>query len=358
MIVQFIISKPLNSFGTVLIRCTQPCSYLFTKGINATVQEIRNLKLIKNGIIFFHRTSYNSFTIALAKAAKYSGNILVYETDDLTLNYGNGKNFCELCDAISVSTEFLKTEFSAYGKNIRVLKNALSNEFLEKANLKITNTNKNNNQITLAFFSGSSTHDEDFKIIEKSLLIILKKHLHVKLLICGKIKFSDSFYLFKDRFEYNEFMPYAEFIEIFKKVDINLVPLTDTKFNHGKSELKFIEAGAFGITTIASDCDAYSRVINHEKNGILISKNEGWNFWIEKLIYDQDLRNKIGNAARDFVIKNYTPSVRAREYLDFNNDLTRKIETKSNRFLYNYYMIVASLNLYAKILKSNIKLSK
>lgn len=358
MIVQFLISKPLNSFGTVLFRCIQPCSYMFTKGINANVKQIRSLKLIKNGIIFFHRTSYNSFTIALAKAAKYSGNILVYETDDLTLNYGNGKNFCELCDAISVSTEFLKTEFSAYGKNIRVLKNALSNEFLEKANLKITNTNKNNNQITLAFFSGSSTHDEDFKIIEESLLIILKKHLHVKLLICGKIKFSDSFYLFKDRFEYNEFMPYAEFIEIYKKVDINLVPLADTKFNHGKSELKFIEAGAFGITTIASDCDAYSRVINHEKNGILISKNEGWNFWIEKLIYDQDLRNKIGNAARDFVIKNYTPSVRAREYLDFNNDLTRKIETKSNRFLYNYYMIVASLNLYAKILKSNIKLSK
>lgn len=358
MIVQFIISKPLNSFGTVLIRCTQPCSYLFTKGINATVQEIRNLKLIKNGIIFFHRTSYNSFTIALAKAAKYSGNILVYETDDLTLNYGNGKNFCELCDAISVSTEFLKTEFSTYGKNIRVLKNALSNEFLEKANLKSINTIKKNNQITLAFFSGSSTHNEDFKIIEKSLLIILKKHLHVKLLICGKIKFSDSFYLFKDRFEYNEFMPHNEFIEIYKKVDINLVPLTDTKFNHGKSELKFIEAGAFGITTIASDTNTYRRVINHEKNGILISKNEGWNIWIEKLIYDQDLRHKLGTAARDFVIKNYTPSVRAREYLDFNNDLTKKIETKSNRFLYYYYIIVASLNLYAKIFKSKIKLSK
>ena len=45
--------------------------------------------------------------------------------------------------------------------------------------------------------------------------------------LCGKIKFSDSFYLFKDRFEYNEFMPYAEFIEIYKKVDINLVPLAD-----------------------------------------------------------------------------------------------------------------------------------
>lgn len=98
--------------------------------------------------------------------------------------------------------------------------------------------------------------------------------------------------------------------------------------------------------------------LKFENNQILISKNEGWNFWIEKLIYYQDLRNKIGNAARDFVIKNYTPSVRAREYLDFNNDLTRKIETKSNRFLYHYYMIVASLNLYAKILKLNIKLSK
>lgn len=358
MKIQFLVSKPLNNFGTVLLRCKQPSDYLSKYEIDTSVCNIRSLNLIKNGIIFFHRTSYNSFTIALAKAAKYSGNILVYETDDLTLNYGKRNNFCELCDAISVSTEFLKTEFSAYGKNIRVLKNALSNEFLEKANLKNTNTNKNNNQITLAFFSGSSTHDEDFKIIEKSLLIILKKHLHVKLLICGKIKFSDSFYLFKDRFEYNEFMPYVEFIEIYKKIDIILVPLTDTKFNHGKSELKFIEAGAFGITTIASDCYTYSRVINHGKNGILISKNEGWNFWIEKLIYNQDLRNKIGNAARDYVIKNYTPSVRASEYIDFNNDLTRKIETKSNRFLHNYYMIVASLNLYAKILKFYLKLSK
>jgi glycosyltransferase involved in cell wall biosynthesis len=176
------------------------------------------------------------------------------------------------------------------------------------------------------------------------------------LLICGKIKFSDSFFLFEDRFEYNKFMPYAKFIDIYKKVDIILVPLTDTKFNHGKSELKFIEAGAFGITTVASESDTYSRVINHGKNGILISKNGGWNFWIEKLIYDHDLRNKIGNAARDIVIKKYNPSLRATEYIDFCNDLIRKIETKFNPFLYNYYIIIASLVHYTNILKKYIKL--
>ena len=356
--IQFIPSKPIRSFGTVQLRCLQPAEYLSDHGYNVKVENIRGASPIFNGLIIFHRTSYNSFTIALAKAAKYSGNILVYETDDLTLNYGNRKNFCELCDAISVSTEFLKTEFYNYGKNIRVLKNALSKEFFDKANQKTNQLNTKDDNVTLAFFSGSSTHDEDFKIIEKTLLIILKNHLHVKLLICGKIKFSDNFYLFKERFEHKEFMPYAEFIEIYKKVDINLVPLTDTKFNHGKSELKFIEAGAFSITTLASDCDTYSRVINHEKNGILISKNESWNFWIEKLIYDQNLRNKLGNAAREFVIKNYNPSVRASEYHDFINDLTSKIERKSNRFLYSYYMIIASLNLYGKILKSSIKLSK
>lgn len=351
MDIQFLVSKPLNDYGTVLIRCKQPSEFMSNLGMNVQVSNIRSLSLIRGGVIFFHRTGYNVFTKALAKAAKYSGNILVYDTDDLTLDNQGSKNFCELCHAVSVSTEFLKGEFSYYNKNIKVLKNCLSKRFLiesDKYNDKVSKTN----EVTLGFFSGSSTHDNDFLIIEEAVIKILEKHRHVKFLICGKIKFSQRFYEFEKRFEYLPFMPYSEFIEIHRKVDILLVPMHSSKFNHGKSELKFIEAGAFCVPTIASSTYSYDKAIDHLKNGIIVSSPNKWFFWIEKLICESELRENIGQSARATVMEYYTPNLRGIEYKNWLKYLNDEVEVETKILKFYFYLLIAYLFLGIRILRT------
>ena len=57
-------------------------------------------------------------------------------------------------------------------------------------------------------------------------------------------------------------MRYEEFQAVFEQIDINVVPLQQKdSFAQARSNLKYIEAGAWGIPTIASPASAYREAI-------------------------------------------------------------------------------------------------
>jgi glycosyltransferase involved in cell wall biosynthesis len=80
--------------------------------------------------------------------------------------------------------------------------------------------------------------------------------------------------------------------------DIGLCPLWPTTFSRSKSALKAIEYGARGIPVIASDCEAYRPVVEHGVNGFLVRRDHEWLKYMSELAGDDDLRAKMGDAAR------------------------------------------------------------
>jgi glycosyltransferase involved in cell wall biosynthesis len=81
--------------------------------------------------------------------------------------------------------------------------------------------------------------------------------------------------------------------------DIGLCPLWPTTFSASKSAVKAIEMGARGIPVIATDCPAYREVITHEVDGFLVKQDHEWLKYMSILAGDDELRAKMGEAARE-----------------------------------------------------------
>jgi len=82
--------------------------------------------------------------------------------------------------------------------------------------------------------------------------------------------------------------------------DIGLAPLEDTKFNAGKSNIKFYEYAAVGTVTLASDVEPYKSEVNY------LAKNtyKDWYKKLKKLIVDKEFRAKKLKQQQDWVFDN------------------------------------------------------
>lgn len=81
-------------------------------------------------------------------------------------------------------------------------------------------------------------------------------------------------------------------------MDIGIGPLKDTPFNRGKSALRAVEYAALGIPAILSAGPAYTGWVDHGVTGVLLDPGDSWSHAIATLAADQDLREKMGAAAR------------------------------------------------------------
>jgi glycosyltransferase involved in cell wall biosynthesis len=84
-------------------------------------------------------------------------------------------------------------------------------------------------------------------------------------------------------------------------MDIGIVPLRDTPFNHAKSDIKGLEYAAAGIPFIASDLPSYRSLFESWNTGMFLAKRP--NDWVKatnKLI-DKQLRVDYQQALRELV---------------------------------------------------------
>lgn len=102
---------------------------------------------------------------------------------------------------------------------------------------------------------------------------------------------------------------YEKFIREFYKIgfDIGVAPGLNTPFFCSKTNNKYREFGGCGIAGIYSNLPPYSDSVLHESTGLLVGKNSmDWVAAIERLIFDNELRQKIKNNALADVSKNYS----------------------------------------------------
>ena len=85
--------------------------------------------------------------------------------------------------------------------------------------------------------------------------------------------------------------------------DIGICPLLDTKFARSKSHIKALEYMARGMPVVASDVEPYRRFIKHGENGFLCKYDHEWLKYLCLLASDEDLRLKMGAAAKEYAAK-------------------------------------------------------
>ncbi len=102
--------------------------------------------------------------------------------------------------------------------------------------------------------------------------------------------------------------------------DIGLAPLKDDLFHRSKTNTKFRDYGACGISGIYSDVDVYSDV-EDGKTGLLVENNDNaWYGAMKRLIEDANLRDSIKSNAYGYVRKNYDINAAADRFYEILNE--------------------------------------
>jgi len=101
----------------------------------------------------------------------------------------------------------------------------------------------------------------------------------------------------------------VEMPDILRQADVGLLPFhEDTRWIRSKSPTKLFEYMASGLSVIATGFGEVCHVIDDQQNGFLVKGTEEFAERMIQIAKDRDLRNRIGNAARDKVVDNYSLS--------------------------------------------------
>jgi glycosyltransferase involved in cell wall biosynthesis len=229
-------------------------------------------------------------------------------------DYKDFENYCNnidksirLCDGLITSTETLgKVLKDRYPeKTLYINRNTASAEMVCLSNISKDIIKKDSEKIILGYFSGSKTHDDDFKLISDVILKVLEKNENVYLKIGGVLNLDKKFDKFNNRIYRFDFMDWRKLPSLIATVDINLMPLEDTLFHRCKSENKWMEAALVNVPTVASYNEELELVIKDKINGFLCKTQDEWEKVLNILINDKNLRESIALNANQKVIENY-----------------------------------------------------
>lgn len=245
------------------------------------------------------------------------------EYDDGVVRMGKTMKLCDYC---ITTTPALARELRGYGKEVYINKNVASEEMVKLSLGAMRRTEKNSDEITIGYLSGSITHNPDFEMVKPALVKIMDEFPQVKLCVMGHLDLPEGLSRFEGRIIRKPFSDWRGLPEVIAGLDINLAPIEKTIFNEAKSENKWTEAALCKVVTVASDYGAFKEVIEDGKTGMLCETGEDWYEKIKQLIVNDKLRRKIAENAYKKAMKEYVTTYTGRGLAEFiESKLARNI---------------------------------
>ncbi len=218
----------------------------------------------------------------------------VYVEHNYHVNFAidNFKKSASEVDLLQVSTQELANYYSSLNNNIVVLENCVNNQLyncIEK---------EKHNGVVMGWF-GVPTHAVDLRYtvgaIPDNITFLTHGHTELNNTVYGGMKNIIS----------TGYFDLMELPKLLSEMDFGIVPLEDSLFNAGKSDLKGLEFAAMSLPVIASPVAPYRRFIRNMENGILLKNNNGkhWLKAINLLANDSELRERLGREAKKDAIK-------------------------------------------------------
>lgn len=304
-------------------------------------------------IVVFHRP-ISKYLLRLARILKAQGKKIVMDNDD-TLKEDNGFKFNEYmdekrvekgiekmtlaldqfakeADLITCSTEFLKKEYEAVNPNVVVLPNCIDQFYFPKPK-------RNETGIIRIGITGSVGVTNDIEAL-KPIIEKYQNDTRVRLVLLSipangendiyKELYSQQYaYWSSVNIEWHPFAKVDEYYQILNdlKLDMVIVPRTDTYFNRCKSNLKFLENSMLKIATIGqgfSTGDSPYQVDKDDASRMIIATDTAsWIASIEDLISNKEKRVKMGEEAYNYVIGKYTIEKNAHKWVEAYKPLTK-----------------------------------
>lgn len=199
---------------------------------------------------------------------------------------------------VTVTTKALANYVKQYNKNVAILPNCIDFSRWWKMDLKP------NKQLRVVW-SGGSSHYEDWFSVKEPLNDLMRKY-QFKVIMSGHsfpgVIDDDNRHLL----EIHDWVPVKghSYRMMSLRADISVIPLADLPFNYYKSSIKWYEMSAMGIPSVVSDILPYSEDIKDGVNALGYRSKKQFHEKLEALILNEQLREKLGNKAMEWVKEN------------------------------------------------------
>lgn len=339
-------------------RCFHQQEQLALNGVESAFREADDFHILSDvldyDLFILHRVPYSELIGDVLELIERMGKVAIFDTDDLTFDpsllpyhrimdtmppeaqrryrmrvEGQARTF-QRCPYVLTATEFLAQAAHQRGKKAFVNRNSLSQEMLAiseeayRERCKHLEMREREGRLVVAYFSGTGSHNRDFLVVADPLIQVLEEYPQVELHISGQLDLGEGFAPYAGRIKHAPYLPWRELPFVIASVDINLAPLEPgNPFCRAKSALKYFEAAAVGVPTVASRMEPFERAIVHGSNGLLAGSEEEWLEALALLIEDGERRRAMGEAARRDVYRNYLPEYRGRHLVSVLETIQR-----------------------------------
>lgn len=331
-------------------RCEHLAEQLEMQGFRtdiATANQVPLTEVLTRYAVFvLHRVMAAPDYEAFVVEARRRGKIVIFDTDDLVFDGSmfdhvpaiaefssierkyvadtlerNGR-MMRACDAVTVSTEYLRDYILKSGthQRVAVVPNVVSATMIYSADVALvaadTTASNASEQteaaVTIGYFSGTKTHNQDFLEAAGALLWALEHYPQVRLQVVGHLTLDRRFDRYAERVKRIPLQPWQRLPHIYTTVDINLAPLErDNPFTEAKSCNKYLEAALCKVPTIASPRNDFRRVIIPGVTGLLADTPAEWQAALAKLIESPEERRTMGEWAYTEVRSRETTTAQA-----------------------------------------------
>ena len=233
---------------------------------------------------------------------------LIYELDDNLLDLDHilqkSKELVRAlirgADTVVTTTDALKRRLLRLNPHVVVIPNALFSEQIGSHTAV-----PRHGKIKIGYM-GTYSHTGDLQMVLLPLVQILKKYADlVEFELMGvatdmgllQILPNVNVISISGRDHYPRFWKWVQ-AEV--DWDIGIAPLKLTGFTVCKSDIKFLDYAAMNCCGVFSNHPAYNSTVRHLENGMLADNTaEAWYENMERLILDQDLRERLSVRARE-----------------------------------------------------------
>ncbi|HWQ14473.1 MAG TPA: glycosyltransferase [Roseiflexaceae bacterium] len=287
-------------------------------------------------LLYIHRLPLMSSSVPLLAAARLLRLPVVFDSDDLVWDEREREySFLERrydartvarlvraarrtravmrgADALVLSTPYLAARAARdLGRPALVHPNALSRELVALAALAYEERRAKpaDERPVIGYFCGTPlVHDEDLASIGEGLCAALESHPQARLRIYGELRLGGPLAApaYAGRIEQRPAVDWRELPRHITMVDINIAPLVDNPQRRGKSAVKYLEAAAVGVPTVAARMEPYQDDIAHGETGLLAADAAEWAACLGRLLASPAERHRMGEAARAAVLARST----------------------------------------------------
>ena len=248
-----------------------------------------------------------------------------FQEDAIADLFGKFQRTLQTADFCTAPTKTLAARMQAFRKPAHVIPNGFDWKTYKTSRRALAEwrSQKGDGRIRIGYASGSWTHQKDFLQASAAIARILRKHPQtVLVLFVGnnnghvwrglEIGEFPEFAGLESRIEWRALVPVRQLPEELARFDINIAPLDiGNVFCEAKSQLKYFEAALVEVPTVASPTLPYEQAIRHGETGFLARTGDEWFEFLDQLVTQKSLRERMGKNALLDVLWKFGPENRA-----------------------------------------------